>query len=69
MRVGEERNTIKVRHVKFDDQNAGLETMQYDVNAQQQYLVPIQKREVFFTVKKKKPNLSIKRTLFSLVLY
>ena len=69
MRIGDERNTIKIMYVKFDDQNAGLETMQSDVIARHQHLVPIQKRGVSFTIKNKTPNLYIKKTQFSLVLY
>ena len=33
MRIGHERNTVKVIYVKFDDQNAGLVTMQSDIIA------------------------------------
>ena len=68
MRIGHERNTVKVIYVKFDDQNAGLATMQSDIIGRQQHLVPIQKCEVSFPIKKNKPNPSIKRTQFPLVL-
>ena len=34
MRIGHGRNTVKVIYVKFDDQNAGLATMQSDIIAQ-----------------------------------
>ena len=33
MRIGHKRNTVKVIYVKFDDQNAGLATMQSDIIA------------------------------------
>ena len=52
----------------FDDQNAGLATMQSDIIARPQHLAPIQKYEVSFPIKKNKPNPSIKRTQFPLVL-
>ena len=68
IRIGHLRNTVKVIYVKFDDQNAGLATMQSDIIAWQQHLVPILKYEVYFPIKKNKPNPSIKRTQFPLVL-
>ena len=68
MRIGHLRNTVKVIYVKCDDQNAGLATMQSDIIAWQQHLVPILKYEVYFPIKKNKPNPSIKRTQFPLVL-
>ena len=64
MRIGDERNIIKIMHVKFDDQNAGLETMQSDVIARHQHLLHIQKRGVSFTIKNKTPNLYIKKSSF-----
>ena len=42
--------------------------MQSDIIARQQHLVPIRKCEVSFLIKKNKPNPSIKRTQFPLVL-
>ena len=68
MRIGHKRNTVEVIYVKFDGQNAGVATMQSDINARQQRLVPILKCEVSFPIKKNKPNPSIKRTQFPLVL-
>ena len=68
MRIGHERNTVKGIYVKFDDQNVGLATMQSDIIGRQQHLVPIQKCEVSFPIKNNKPNPSIKRTQFPLVL-
>ena len=68
MRIGHLRNTVKVIYVKCDDQNAGLATMQSDIIAWQQHLVPILKYEVYFPIKKNKLNPSIKRTQFPLVL-
>ena len=68
MRIGHERNTVEVIYVRFDGQNAGLATMQSDIIARQQHLVPIQKCEVSFLIKKNTPNPSIKRTQFPLVL-
>ena len=56
MRIGHKRNTVKVIYVKFDDQNAGLVTMQSNIIARQQRLVSIQKCEVSFPIKKNKPN-------------
>ena len=53
MRIGHTINTVKVIYVKCDDQNVGLATMQSDVIAQQHHLVPIQKCEGFFPIKKK----------------
>ena len=41
IRIGHERNTVKWIYVKFDDQNSDLVTMQSDVIAQQQPLVPL----------------------------
>ena len=64
MRIGHKRNTVKVTYVKFDDQNAGLATMQSDIIARQQHLVPIQKSKVSFPIKKNEPNPCIKRTHF-----
>ena len=52
MRIGHERNTVKVIYVKFDEQNAGLATMQSDIIARQQHLVSIQIYEVSFPIKK-----------------
>ena len=54
MRIGHLRNTVKVIYVKFDDQNAGLATMQSDIIPWQQHLVPILKYEVYFPLKKRK---------------
>ena len=53
MRTGHKRNTVKVTYVNFDDQNADLATMQFDITAQQVHLVPIQKCEVSLPIKKK----------------
>ena len=43
MRIRHLRNTVKVIYVKYDDQNAGLATIQSDIIAWQQHLVPILK--------------------------
>ena len=52
IRIGHKRNTVKVIYVKFDDQNASLATMQSDIIAWQQHLVPIRKCELSFPIKK-----------------
>ena len=44
IRKGHGRNTIKAIYVKFDNQNAGLTTIQSNVIPRQQHLVAIQKR-------------------------
>ena len=62
MRIGHKRNIVTAIYVKFDDQTAGLATMQSDAIAQQQHLVPIQKCEVSFQITKNKPNPSMRRT-------
>ena len=43
MRIEHKRNTVKIIYIKFDDQNSDLPTMQSDIIARQQHLVPITK--------------------------
>ena len=57
MRIGHEKNTIKAIYVKFDDQNAGLSTVQSVFIARHQDLVAIQKR-------RKSQNLLLKEANF-----
>ena len=59
---------VKVIYVKFNDQNSGQQAVQCDIFARQRNLVPLQKYEKTFPIKKNKLQPSIKRTQFPLVL-
>ena len=59
---------VKVIYVKFNDQNSGQQAVQCDIFARQRNLVPTQKYEKTFPIKKNKLQPSIKRTQFPLVL-
>ena len=50
--IGDENGAVKVIHVKFNDQNAGLLTMWSNIIARQNHWLPIKKCEVSFPVKK-----------------
>ena len=55
-------------YVKLYNQIAGQQAIQSDISARQRNWLPIQKYETTFLIKKNKPQPSIKRTQFPLVL-
>ena len=60
--IGDENGAVKVIHVKFNDQNAGLLTMWSNIIARQNHWLPIEKCEVSFpkaTAFNKKDSVSI----------
>ena len=52
MSIAHEHDSVKIIYVKFNGKNAGLVTTRFDIFAQQQHWVPIQKYKASFPIKK-----------------
>ena len=61
-------NEVSVVYLKFNDNNAGRETMQLDATARQHNWVPVKKHQALFGLCKNKKQPSVKSTQFPLTL-